>query len=79
MASTALSMEPKAVMMSTGMWGQFFLTRSSTSRPEMRGIFMSVMTMSTSDSSRNASAVSGSFSAVTAYPASVSSVSRTSR
>ena len=35
------------------------------SRPEMRGIFMSVMTMSTSDSSRNASAVSGSFSAVT--------------
>ena len=30
MTSTALSMEPKAVITSTGMYGQFFLTRSNT-------------------------------------------------
>ena len=65
MASTALSMEPKAVMMSTGIYGQLFFTCCSTSRPETLGIFMSVTTTSTSLSARKARAVSGSLMAVT--------------
>ena len=74
MTSTALSMEPKAVMISTGIYGQDFLTRCNTSLPVTLGIFMSVTTTSTSLSLRNASAVSGSLMAVTVYPSSSSRV-----
>ena len=56
---------PKAVMMSTGRSGQDFLMRCRTSLPVSFGIFMSVMTTSTSDSSRKCRAISGSLRAVT--------------
>ena len=46
MASTALSMLPKAVIMTTEVWGERRFTSFSISTPFIRGIFTSAMTRS---------------------------------